>query len=123
MLEHILNVLLEYAIPACEIIAVLVILFSVVKATVFAIHNIFTPDEKDVKINLLSGLSLGLEFAMAAEIMKTIVLHELNDLLVLGIVIVMRILFALVLHFEIKGHGGHKKKAAPKPEHETEKKD
>ena len=102
--------ILEYAVPLCEIIAVGVILFSVVKALVFAIHNLFTPNDRDFKIDLLSGLSLGLEFAMAAEILKTLMEHSLSDLLELGIVVVMRILFALVLHHEIKGHDERKER-------------
>ena len=111
MLDQILETILEYAVPLCELIAVIVILFAVVKSVVIAVHNIFTPEEKDVKIKLLSGMSLGLEFAMAGEILKTLKMHDLHDLLVLGIVVVMRIIFAFVLHFSIKDHNNvHGKK-------------
>lgn len=103
-IEHFLLEALEWLVPICEIIAVVVILVAVGTALFFYIRNIFTPDEKDVKINLISGLSLGLEFAMAAEILKTIQKHELKDLAVLGAVILMRVVLAFSIHYELKDH-------------------
>lgn len=104
MLEGFIEMALDWIIPVCEIIAIIVILIAVGKAFFYYIRNMFTPDEKDVKINLISGLSLGLEFAMAAEILKTIEKRDLQDLILLGAVIVMRVVLALTIHFEMKGH-------------------
>ena len=105
MLETVLEHILDFVIPVCELIAVVVILIAVGSSFFYYIRNLFTPDEHDVKINLMSGLSLGLEFAMAAEIMKTIEKRELEDLILLGAIIVMRVVLAMTLHFELKGHG------------------
>ncbi len=104
VLTNLLYQVLDWIVPICEIMAVVVILISVGTAFFFYIRNMFTPDERDVKINLMSGLSLGLEFAMAAEILKTIEHHNLEDLLLLGGVIVMRVILALTIHFELKDH-------------------
>ena len=103
-IEHFLLEALEWVVPICEIIAVIVILVAVGTAFFYYIRNIFTPDEKDVKINLISGLSIGLEFAMAAEILKTIQKHDLMDLALLGAVIVMRVILAFAIHYELKDH-------------------
>ena len=103
-IEHFLLEALEWIVPICEIIAVIVILVAVGTAFFYYIRNIFTPDEKDVKINLMNGLSVGLEFAMAAEILKTLEKHELMDLVLLGAVIVMRVILAFTIHYELKDH-------------------
>ena len=39
---------------------------------------------------------------MAAEILKTVLVHELNELMVLGAVILLRALLSFLIHFEMK---------------------
>ena len=56
----------------------------------------------DVKSQLASGLALSLEFKMAAEILKTVLIHDLTELTVLGAVIVLRALLSLLIHYELR---------------------
>ena len=110
MLSTFLEFLLEWIVPICELIAIIVIVISVGTAFFYYIRNLFTPNSRDVKINLMSGLNLGLEFEMAAEILKTLEKHDLENLLLLGGVILMRVILALVIHFELKDHSTPPKK-------------
>ena len=103
MLGSFLETILEWVVPICEIIAAIVILISVGIAFFHYVRNLFTPAEQDVKINLMSGMSLGIEFAMAAEILKTLENHDIETLLLLGGVILIRVVLALMIHFELKG--------------------
>ena len=48
------------------------------------------------------GLAAALEFKMAAEILKTVLVRDLNELVVLGAVIVLRALLSLLIHVEMK---------------------
>ena len=57
----------------------------------------------DFKVELANGLATALEFKMAAEILKTVLVRELSELLVLGAVIALRALLSLLIHFELKG--------------------
>ena len=41
---------------------------------------------------------------MAAEILKTVLVRDLKELLVLGAVILLRALLSLLIHFEMKSH-------------------
>ena len=108
MLGSFLERVLEWVVPICEIIAIIVILISVGTAFFFYIRNLFTPDERDVKIDLMSGMGLGLEFAMAAEILKTLEYHNLESILLLGGVILIRVILALMIHYELNGHSREK---------------
>ena len=47
--------------------------------------------------------ALSLEFKMAAEILKTVLVRDLKELLVLGAVILLRALLSFLIHFEMKG--------------------
>ena len=42
--------------------------------------------------------------AMAAEILKTVLVRDLNELIVLGAVVLLRALLSLLIHFEMKEH-------------------
>ena len=56
----------------------------------------------NIKFELANGLALSLEFKMAAEILKTVLVRDLNELVVLGAVIVLRALLSLLIHVEMK---------------------
>ena len=56
----------------------------------------------DVKFALANGLATSLEFKMAAEILKTVLVREMNELMVLGAVILLRALLSFLIHFEMK---------------------
>ena len=56
----------------------------------------------NTRLKLAKGLALGLEFKLAAEILRTVLVHELPDFIAVGSVIVLRAALALLIHFEIK---------------------
>ena len=49
-------------------------------------------------------LALSLEFKMAAEILKTVLVRDMTELMVLGAVIILRALLSFLIHFEMKQH-------------------
>ena len=102
MLEHIVELALEYLIPICELMGIFIVAVSIVTDFATYIHNLFTGDEHDIKFQLASGLALSLEFKMAAEILKTVLIHNLTELTVLGAVIALRALLSILIHFEMK---------------------
>ena len=102
MLEHLVELALEYLIPVCELMGIFIVAVSIVTAFATYIRNLFTGDEHDIKFQLASGLALSLEFKMAAEILKTVLIHNLTELTVLGAVIALRALLSILIHFEMK---------------------
>lgn len=108
MLEHIVEFVLEILIPICELMGIAIVAVSVLSAFWKYMCSLFTHNSCDVKFRLASGLALSLEFKMAAEILKTVLIRDLNELLVLGVVIALRALLSLLIHFEMK-HGHHDK--------------
>ena len=106
MLEHVVEFILEILIPLCELMGIAIVAVSVLSAFWKYMCSLFTHSSCDVKFRLASGLALSLEFKMAAEILKTVLIRDLNELLVLGVVIALRALLSLLIHFEMK-HGQH----------------
>lgn len=66
------------------------------------IKNILIKKEFNVQFYLANGLAIGLEFKMAAEILKTVLIRELSELLILGAVILLRAILSFLIHFEMK---------------------
>ena len=57
---------------------------------------------KNVIIELGRSLALALEFKMGAEIVNTVIIKDLRELIILAIIIALRALLALLIHWEIK---------------------
>lgn len=102
MLELIMEKLIHIIIPICELMGISIVAISTFRGFRSYLASLFTKEKVDVKFQLANGLALSLEFKMAAEILKTVIIRELSELIVLGAVIILRALLSLLIHFEMK---------------------
>ncbi len=102
MLEIIMENLIHLVIPICELMGISIVAISTIRAFWAYLISLFKKQEVDIKFQLANGLALSLEFKMAAEILKTVLIRELSELIVLGAVIILRALLSLLIHFEMK---------------------
>lgn len=96
-LEHYFHDIIEFLILAVEIIGVGILVF----ATARALYELFR-HKGEVKLDLAEGIGLALEFKMVGELLRTVVVRELEELAILGVVIVLRAAIAFLVHWEIK---------------------
>ncbi len=115
VIEHIIELILPYIIGICELIGIFVVTVSAIEAFVRYLKQFITHRETDFKFRLAQGLATGLEFKMAAEILKTVLVRTLDELVILGAVILLRALLSVLIHVEMKGDGAH---AEPKTKKE-----
>lgn len=102
ILEYIIELVLPYIIALLEIMGILVVLWSGLYAFWEYIQNTFMHKRLDLQFHLATGLATALEFKMAAEILKTVLVRDLKELLVLGAVILLRAILSVLIHFEMK---------------------
>lgn len=107
MLEHLLEQLLPEIISILEIIGVVVILIGSLKAFYHYIKALIWDIHHPIKIELANALALGLEFKLGAEILKTVLVRNIQEIYVLGAIILLRALLSLMIHFEIKAEKEH----------------
>ena len=100
--EHILHNLAEVSALTLEFIGVLVIILGSIKSLVHLGHGLIRHRAINIVVELGKTLALALEFKMGAEIIKTVIVHDLTELAVLGIVIAIRALLAFLIHWEMK---------------------
>ena len=96
MLETLVETTLSVLIPLCEMMGIFVVAVSAVAAFGRYLKGLVTREPRDIKFQL------SLEFKMAAEILKTVLVRDLTELTVLGAVIILRALLSFLIHFEMK---------------------
>ena len=112
MLEHFVEIFLEGLIPLCELMGITIVAVSALSAFWGYLISLVKRTPCDVKFQLANGLALSLEFKMAAEILKTVLIRDFGELLVLGAVIILRALLSFLIHFEMN-HAKEKQEAPP----------
>lgn len=110
--EHILEWIIPYFYGALEMVGVAIIVIGSIRALVAFILSKFNFEDEDVKIQLAQALALALEFKMAAEILKTVTTRTIDELVVLSIIVILRVILTFVIHWEIKTSHEEKMKKA-----------
>ena len=96
--------ILPYLIKVLEIIGIFVVFWSGIHGFWQYFQNTFMKKKFDLQYNLAKGLAMGLEFKMAAEILRTVLIKSMDELYMLGAVILLRALLSLLIHYEIGPH-------------------
>lgn len=100
-MEYIIHNIIPVLYLGLELIGAAIIVIGSLKALVLLIKNGFDFRNEDLIVELASSLSLALEFILAAEILQTLVVSDLQQLLLLGVLLILRIIITFVLHWEL----------------------
>ena len=87
---------IEYAILIIEIIGVAVIMFTVIRGVVHLFQK-----RGRLRLELAEGFALALEFKIGSELLRTVIVREWQELLILGCVILLRAALTFLIHWEI----------------------
>lgn len=102
MMHHIIESVLPPIISVIELIGIFVVTAGTFKAFAFYLLNLLRIKKYEVKHELANAMATGLEFKMAAEILKTVLITNLNELLILGSIILLRALLSFMIRTEMK---------------------
>ena len=101
-LHNVLIFILPIIVFALEVMGILVISWTSIKAFWEYIQNTFMKRHLKIQTHLAKGLATGLEFKLGAEILKTVLVQDLDELIVLGAVFALRALMSILIHFELR---------------------
>lgn len=102
MLEHLITNYLPIIIHILEIMGIIIITIGSIKAFYFYILSFFKKNNYQIKYEFANAMAMGLEFKLAAEILKTVLIREIGEILILASIILLRALLAFIIHMEIK---------------------
>ena len=100
--KDVLHSLADISASTLELIGILIIIIGSCRALVRLAKSVLKKQPFHVVVDLGKALSLALEFKMGAEIIKTVIIHNLEELAILGVVIVIRALLAFIIHWELR---------------------
>ena len=96
-MELLLRHVVDLAIILFEFVGVFVILIAGARGVWDYIkHN------PQIRLNLATGMALGLEFKLGSEILRTVVVRELAEIATVAAIIALRAARTFLIHWEIK---------------------
>ena len=95
--ETVLKYLVQFGIILLEGTGAEVLLFSAVKSVVRLFRK-----QPHARLAIAQGLALALCFKLGGEVLRTVIVREWSELLVLGAIIFLHAAMSILIHWEIK---------------------
>ena len=96
-LEDLVKWMAEYSIILFEVVGVIVIAV----AGVLGVVNYIRRDPL-TRLKLAKSMAMGLEFKLGGEILRTVVVRDLSEIMIVGAIILLRAALTFLIHWEIK---------------------
>ena len=109
MLDELLVIIADYAILLFEYVGVAVLIITGIRGIVnYLTRNPLT------RLNLAKGMSMGLEFKLGSEILRTVVIREMYEIAIVAGIIAVRAALTFLIHWEIKNEEAERLKELEK---------
>ncbi len=120
-MEIFLEKILLSIIQILEGMGILVIIYGALSAFYhYCRINIFKREQNyPVKHQFATAMAMGLEFKLAAEIIKTALIETLDELLILGAIFILRIAMTFVIEYEVRYDDKMKQANSEDPKQES----
>ncbi len=92
-----LSVMITFFVMVLEFMGLIVIVYTAVKSFIGWIKK-----DPATKLNLAEGLAMALSFKLGGEILRTVVVRDMSEIIQVGAIIVLRAALTLLIHWEIK---------------------
>ena len=102
--ETLYNELHEGLVTLVNLSVVLLEFIGVGVIVVAALQGIYNYVRRDplTRLKLAKGMAMGLEFKLGSEILRTVVVRQMSEIMIVGAIIVLRAALTFLIHWEIK---------------------
>ena len=97
-IEGIFETFVQYSILFLELAGVLILVVTAAKSL-----DGWSTKKEHVQLELAKGIALALEFKLGGEVLRTVIVREQRELIILGAIILLRGALTFLIHWEIKG--------------------
>lgn len=81
----------------------------------------FFKKDSHLRLNLVMGMALGLEFTLGSEILHTIVARGFAEIATVAAIVVLRVALTILIHWEIKAEKAEEEEELAKESEHSEK--
>ncbi len=90
-----------------ELVNILILLFEFMGIVVIGIAGCrgvldYMQKNPKIRLNLAKSMALGLEFKLGSEILRTVIIREMSEIMLVGAIILLRAALTFLIHWEIK---------------------
>ncbi|MBR6800870.1 MAG: DUF1622 domain-containing protein [Eubacteriaceae bacterium] len=108
-IENIFHITVQYGILTLEFIGFCVLIFTAISCLMKWVKK-----DEHAQLSLARGIALALEFKLGGEVLRTVIVRDKEELLVLGAIVLIRAALTFLIHWEIvseekKLHNGETK--------------
>lgn len=96
-LEQVVHMAAQVGITLAELAGILILLITVAKAIIGYFRR-----DAHIRLALADGIALALEFKLGGEVLRTVIVREWTELLILGAIIALRGALTMLIHWEIR---------------------
>ena len=97
LVEKYFDVFIKYVVLLIELIGTIILIYAVVSAIIGLFKH-----QKHVRLKLAEGIALALEFKIGGELLRTVIVRNWEELLILGAIILLRAALTFLIQWEIK---------------------
>lgn len=114
-LNFIFEFLFENTLPILikifELMGIIILITGVFSAFFKYIKALSSKKKASIKYDLVNSLVTSLDFKLAAEILKTVIIRDMKELALVGTIFILRVVMTFVLEREIKIEESENKKS------------
>ena len=96
-ISGVFDIIVNYLILIVEFIGIVILMYAVISAVIGLLRR-----QPHTRLKLAEGIALSLEFKMGGELLRTVIVREWNELLILGAIILLRAALTFLIQWEIK---------------------
>lgn len=100
-MHHLLVTYLPELVAFIELAGIIIILIGVIRAIILYVKCLIQRRRCNAAITLGHALGLGLSFMTVGEVFKTVYAKDLNAVILLGLITVVRAGIAILTHWEV----------------------
>ena len=97
IVEQYFDIFIKYVVLLIELIGTIILVYAVVSAIIGLFRH-----QKHVRLKLAEGIALALEFKIGGELLRTVIVRNWEELLILGAIILLRAALTFLIQWEIK---------------------
>ena len=112
LFEITFKTVLPVLISLFEFMGIVILVIGVFSAFFKYIKDLNKNKKTSIKYDLANSLVTALDFKLAAEILKTVIIEDLNELFLVGTIFILRVIMTFVLEREIKIEESQSKKSS-----------
>ncbi len=110
--EHVVEVFdiaILYIVLLIELIGTCVLVFTIIKALMGLLRK-----RDRVRLDLAEGIALALEFKLGGELLRTVIVRDWEELLILGAIVLLRAAMTFLIQWEIRIEKKHEQEERQK---------